>query len=113
MNIWVEKEIPQHKVTIAEGGVQYWQHHVKLFTSLDISSGNVLINIIPMCRLEPNTPHFKPVIQFCKENGFSGRDLAGRISSSVKAEGKWDYVCLVFSLYLYFKTKTVGAYFRI
>lgn len=69
---------------------------MNLFTSLDISSGNVLINIIPMCWLESNTSHFKPVIQFCKENGFSGRDLAERISSSVKVEGKWDYVCLFF-----------------
>lgn len=78
---------------------------MNLFTSLDISSGNVLINIISMCRLEPNTSHFKPVIQFYEENGFSGRDLAERISSSVKVKGKWDYVCLFSSLYLCFKTK--------
>lgn len=62
---------------------------MNLFTSLDISSGNVLINIIPVCRLEPNTPCFKPVIQFCKENSFSGRDLAhlSRLKANLKANG--------------------------
>lgn len=105
MNIWVDKETPPYKVTIAEGGVQCWQDHVNLFTSSDISSGNVLINIIPMCRLEPNTLHFKPVIQFCKESGFSARDLAERISSFVKVEGKWDYVCLFFPSICVLKSK--------
>lgn len=69
-----------------------------LFTSADISPGNVLINITPVCRLEPNTPSFQLLIQFFQEDDFSGRDLAERISSSVNLEGKWDYICWFFSL---------------
>lgn len=85
---------------------------MNLFTSLAISSGNVLINIIPMCRLEPNTLHFKPVIQFCKENGFSGRDLAQRVSSFVKVEGKWDCVFIFFPCICVLKPKLL-CLFRI
>lgn len=69
---------------------------MNLFTSLDISSGNVLINITAVCRLEPNALYFKLVIWLFREDHFCGKDLGEGISSSVSFEGKWDYVCLVF-----------------
>jgi len=50
------------KMTAAEGGAGCWRRHVNLFTSSVTSPGNVLINRILVCRLEPNAPYFRLII---------------------------------------------------